>query len=1130
MLSGARPDRDSARYPRLRGAIARGPAFVRVRLTPVSKRFSLGEAFLALALLAGLSPWAAHLSAQAVATELSGVVTDASGAVLPGVVVTLTHQASGRDRQATTDTGGAYFFAFVPPGEYSLRAELTNFKSVVRRSLTLSVARAARIDLSLEVGPISEEIVVTAEPPRSTTAEVGQVIERQRLLDLPLNGRNYTDLSQLGDNVVIEPRGTRGAALGQTGQTIAIAGQRGGHNMYFLDGVSVTDQYFNNLVLSPPVDAVREFNIQKSIYAAEFGGKASAVVSAATMSGGNSLHGTVYEFFRNDILDARNFFDDRNEPAPPLRQNQFGAALGGPIRKERTFFFASYEGLRERRGLTGTFSVPSQRVRTGDFSGGNLIHDPLSTEVSGQRRPFPNNRVPTDRLDRVAGTFLEVVPAPVIPGEVQNFIATPKLTNDHDQFLARGDHSISEHDTVFVRYSQADLKTFRPFGSTDLNELLLPGFGTGITTQTHNMAFGHTHVFSPSLVHDFRLGFLRVTGGQRSENQGVDFAGASGLRGVTQDPERSGYPAFRFSGAYSDMGDPSTVVSRRNTSFDFFSNLLWSRGSHTMKYGAYVYYLRFNPSNAPDARGSFGFTPRFTSAAAGLGDGNAFADFLLGYPSTARGGFGRGRENGRTLWTHLYAQDEWRVGRNLTLSSGLRYEINQQMRDADNRLSNIQDGRFIIASDADGRIHPDAEELLPLIPVPVVTSAEAGLDRSLLRPGQWRLAPRLGLAWSPGGSRKTVVRAGFGLFFNQWAYSVQTNLMLNLPFYFNKNVNTAVDLRVPALTTTNILESPNTGSIGGSAMDQAFRTEYAESWVFSLERAISSNWVAHLTYLGSKVVGADNTTLQNIPEPGPGPIDLRRPVPGLSGIPTIHWGGYSSYQAMTARLERRYAAGATFDLSYSWSKSIDDASSPGPTFYESNFPQNVRNVASGEKALSSFDHRHRLVVSAIYELPGFEGHRWKWLSKLASGWKTTAIGTLQSAAPFTVNLPTDNANIGAGPAQRPDVLRDPNQIARRTPQAWFDTAAFTMPAQFTFGNSGRNLARADALTNLDFSVLKDTSIREDVNLQFRAEFFNLLNQTNLADAPGRIAFTPNFGRFFRAENPRQIQLGLKLVF
>jgi hypothetical protein len=713
---------------------------------------------------------------------------------------------------------------------------------------------------------------------------------------------------------------------------------------------------------------------------------------------------------------------------------------------------------------------------------------------------------------------------------VQNFVATPKLTNDHGQFLVRADHTMSERDTLFFRYSYADLATFRPFGSTDLNELLLPGFGTGITTRTHNLAVGQTHVFNPGLIHDFRLGFLRVTGGQRSENQGLDFAGPSGLQGVTSDPERSGYPAFRFSGAYSDMGDPSTVVSRRNTSWDFFSNLLWVRGSHTMKFGAYVYYLRFNPSNAPDARGSFGFTPRFTSSAAGLGNGNAFADFLLGYPSTARGGYGLGQENGRTIWTHFHAQDEWRVNRNLTLSSGLRYEINQQMQDADNRLSNIQDGRFIIASDSEGRIHPDANELLPLIPVPFVTSAEAGQGRSLLRPGHWRLAPRLGLAWSPGGSQKTVLRAGFGLFFNQWAYSVQTNLMLNLPFYFNKNVNLASDLPVPTLTTSNILQAPNTGAIGGSAMDHAFRTEYAESWVLSLEREIASHWFMHLTYLGSKIVGADNTTLQNIPEPGPGPIDARRPTPSLAGIPTIHWGGYSSYQAMTARLERRYAAGATFDLSYTWSKSIDDASSPGPTFYESNFPQNVRDVASGEKALSSFDHRHRLVVSYIYELPGVRDHPWAWLSHLTQGWKTTAIGTLQSAAPFTVNLPTDNANIGAGPSQRPDVLRDPNQISGRSPQRWFDTAAFTMPAPFTFGNSGRNLARADALTNVDFSVLKDTAIREQMNLQFRFEFFNLFNQTNFADAPGRTAFTPNFGRFFRAENPRQIQLGLKLIF
>lgn len=339
-------------------------------------------------------------------------------------------------------------------------------------------------------------------------------------------------------------------------------------------------------------------------------------------------------------------------------------------------------------------------------------------------------------------------------------------------------------------------------------------------------------------------------------------------------------------------------------------------------------------------------------------------------------------------------------------------------------------------------------------------------------------------------------------------------MMQNLPFYFNKNVTTAADAQRPAFGLSNILQAPATGTIGGGGMDQNYRSEYAESWTLSVQRELHKDWVLESNYFGSKIIGADDTTFYNIPTPGPGPIAARRPNPNLSALQIVHWGGYSNYHALNLKLEKRFSSRLSANVNYTWSKSTDVASSPGATFSETNFPQDVR-YRRAENALSSFNHTHRLALSFNYELP--------------LGINILGFGTFQTGAPFTVNIPSDNANIGAGPAQRPDVLRDPN-IQNRTPERWFDTSAFVLPQPFSFGNAGRNIVIGDGLTNIDLSAVKQFKLRDRFTLQGRAECFNAFNNTNFADAPGRTAFTPSFGRYFAAENPRQVQLALKLLF
>jgi len=1069
--------------------------------------------------------------------EIVGTVKDITGAVLPGVFLTVANVASGQQRTLTTDARGNYVVPAIPIGEYTIRAESPSFRPQNRAGIVLQVGDRARVDMTLELGDVTQEITVQESVPllRTTNAEVSEVINNQRMVDLPLNGRQFVQLTLLSDNVFTTPVGDRGAAMSQTGRQVVVGGQRAGHNMYWFDGTSITDQYFNNLVISPSVEAIQEFKIQKSIYTAEFGGKASANVNAASKTGTNTLHGTAYEFFRNSALDARTFFDRTSEP-PPLRQNQFGVSLGGPVRRDKTFFFSNYEGFRERRAQSRAFSLPSARVRRGDFSGvldrfGNpvTIYDPTSTG----RQPFAGNQIPAGKLNPVAVAFLENIPLPNQPGEVQNYIVSSPFTNDNDQFTVRGDQYFGQNDTLFGRFTYANLRTFQPYGNTNLQETLVPGFGYDITTRTHNAAINYTHIFGPSLIHELRGGYLRVTGGQESENAGIDFAGQSGLQGVTRDLGKAGYPTFNFSDAYSAMGDPQTLVSRRNNSFDLFSTLSWIRGPHSMKFGGYLFRLRFNPRNSPNARGSFVFEPRYS--------GNAFSDFLLGYPSNATVGIGRGEMDGRTTWAHLYAQDDWQVRPGLTLNLGARWEINTQIGEAQNRYSNIELDRFVIATDDDGTIHPDAQALLPLLDqkgIPYVTSEEAGYENSLQRPTYRRVAPRIGLAWSPFGPR-TVIRTGFGLFYNQAAYNINEALSQNLPFYFNKTITTSADDLTPQFSTDDVLLADPTGSIGGTGLLYDYRSEYAESWTFSVQRELTANWAVLGTYFGSHVVGADDSTFSNVPLPGPGPIDSRRPNPNLTGFKMIHWGGWSTYHSLSLKLEKRYSRGLAFDASYTWSKAMDEMSGPGATFHEFNVPQNVYD-RHPERALSSFDHRHRFTFTYSYELPFGRGHSFNpsgFAGKLVNGWSLSGIGSFQIGAPITVNLATDHANIGSGPAQRPDLLRDPNWD-QGSAEEWFDTGAFALPGvattgvpvPYAFGNAGRNIVYEAGEANVDFSIVKNTSIGETNRLEFRAEIFNILNRVNFVGAPGRLFGSANFGRLSNTGPSRQMQLGLKYVF
>ena len=1065
--------------------------------------------FVAVSLLAKSS------IAQTNTAEIAGEVRDSQGGVLPGATVTVSHVGSGFRIVRVSDQVGRFFMPGLPVGEYVIVVELEGFRQFTQKGLVLNLGQKVDLPVTLQLGPLSDAVTVTGEVPllQTANAEVADVIDNQQVVQLPLNGRQFMQLAQLSDGVVAPPGGTRGAALEQAGSLPAVDGQRSGHNIYLLDGVKVTDEFFNNLVISPPVDAIQEFKIQKTMYPAEFGGKASALINVVTKSGSNTLHGSALEFLRHDVLDARNVFDDPSQPVPPLRQHQFGANVGGPIVRDRAFFFFSYEGQRLHRSLTQTFSVPPDSVRRGAFSTSTPLCDPLTRQPGGACTSFAGNQIPVSRLDPTALALLDHVPRPNRSGSVQNLLSVGLEDTPMNQFSVRIDHRISPRDNIFGRFSSYSIRDLQPFGTSSLNETLVPGFGRTITTKSKNLALSYTRSLGTSVLNELRFGFLTASGGQVSPNQGVNFAAASGLLGLTQDSRDMGYPQVSFGGLFSTIGDPTSFVSRDNRSYELYDNLLLDRGSHHLKFGGYLFHLDFNPVNPVAARGAFTFNGQWT--------GDGFADFLLGYPSSAQVGIGRADEHGRSTWLHVYGQDDWKVTDSLVLNYGLRYEINGQMRDVDNRLSaidlSVPAGRFVIASDEDGNISPTAQPLLSQIPIPYVTSARAGWTAGLLRPSYLRFAPRIGLAWTPNAD--TAVTAGFGVFLNQWAYGVQQSLAQALPFFFNKTVNAAADAVQPTFTTGNVLLAPSDGTVGGNTMNHNYQTEYAKNWTIALQRQLMSSTMVEVSYLHSDIVGADSSTVLNVPEPGAGPIGPRRPVPALANITAIRWDGYSIYDALTLKTVQRLRRGLAFSANYTLSRSIDDASDPGATAYEANVPQDVRNMAA-ERAVSSFDHRHRFVGNLTYALP--EG-------VLGGGWRVNGIVTLQSGAPFTVNLGTDRANIGSGPAQRPDVSGDPNTGGARTAEQWFNTSAFSLPASFTFGNSGRNAVLAPGYADVDVAIQKDFQLPKSVRMELRWEVFNLLNHVNF-DVPNRIAFTPNFGRIFAAGPSRQMQIGLKLLF
>jgi hypothetical protein len=1095
----------------------------------------LGKACLFAAVITTLYMSGPQAFSQTTTATIRGTVYDEAGTIVSGASVTATNDTTGLSRSVSTDGNGAYVLPKLPVGTYKITVEKTGFKKLNLTGITLQVDQVAEIDPKISVGNINESVTITSEAPLVNTSNpaVGEVIDNKRIVDLPLNGRQFLQLAQLTAGVTLSPNGGFGGQLaGVNGPRITSNGAREDENYFTLDGVSATDPFYGTLTLSPSIDAIQEFKVEQNLYSADAGRLAGAHVNLVIKSGSNQLHGSVYEFLRNDIFDARNFFDQKK---PPFRQNQYGAAVGGPILRNRTFFFGNFEGLRIRKGITVAGSVPTAEQRKGDLSTlTGTIRDPVTGLA------FTNNVIPTARIDGASAAILAVLPLPNSTTPGRNLISAPSLRNNTDQFLARIDHKLSDKNAIYGRFAFSDTTLFQPFGpltqfsATTVGSV--PGFGINLTSNARNLIVNWTRTFTPTLVGEFKFGYNRVGGGQLHENTGNNFGQTYNIGNTAQTGVFSGFPRFQ-TGLFTDFGDTTSLIRRTTQSYLGGADMSWTHGRHEIKFGGAAQWFMLDSILDATSRGQFTYTGQFS--------GNNFADFLLGYPGTSRGKLGERTTFFRNGDLALHFQDNFHVTPHFTFNLGLRWEYFGSPSEKNDRLANFDPltKRFILASRG-GKVNtdqqvPGSQALLATF-FPFVTSEEAGLPRALYRRDLNDFAPRVGFAWDVFGSQKTVVRSGYGIFYNDATKNLLI-LQSSVPPFFQSIVRSSVGLTPAQASVHVVLNVPPGAMPGMSARDLDFRDGYVQQWNLSVQQSLTSNLVAEARYVGSKgtkLYGNDFSF--NLAAPGdPATVTSRLPFPQLAPATRLASIGNSSYNAFQMRLTERLQHGLTFTANYTFGKSIDD-DSLGQSLDSGQLSQDPSNHHL-EHALSAFDVRHNFVANFNYLLP-FRASGG--LKRIVEGWQLGGILSLQTGRPFHVNISGDRAGTGNASTQRPDVIGDPNlPSSQRTPERWFNTDAFALPARGKVGTLGRSTLEGDGYKTFDFSVLKDTEITERFRIQFRAEFFNIFNLVNFGypnntfipvgginGATGAKNANANLGKIFNALDPRIIQFGLKLLF
>jgi hypothetical protein len=1052
---------------------------------------------------------------------LEGQITDPSSALVSGAEVSAHNAQTGLTRTVRSSREGSYHFSNLPTGEYTLTVNATGFAAFSVSPIRIDIGQVLTYPVALQLAGARAEVVVAAQTVMVDTSQtIGDVVLADQATDLPLNGRDLTQLGLLQPGVAPMTTGlAQAGGIARAGQAFAVNGERPESNNYLLDGATNVDSVNGGYAIRVPVDAVSEFRILTLNAPAEYGNNSGATVSVVTKSGSNAFHGDLYDFFRNSAFDARNFFAATTEP---LHRNQYGATIGGPLRKDKDFFFLYYEGQRENAGTTQGGIVPTEAEHGGDFSAQPA---PLINEFTGMQ--FPNNMIPPSLISPIALKAEQLYPLPNAPNQV--YESTQIGINNYDQGGFRFDHYFGGgKDQLFLRYSSSRLHELDPLPIAGAG---VPGFPVTDDISTNSVTISDVHLTSSQTVQTFRASFFRNV---FLNGQAVNHTPGSSL-GFDYQPTlrlNQGDPYLIVSG-YASLGNP--ITGPQNTYQNDYQgsySIAMTRGRHNFKLGAELDRQQINVLFGIATNGFFVFAPFPAS--------DSFASFLLGQSVQFFQGGGQFDRGLRKWVTGSYAQDEWRVTSHLTLNLGLRYEVNTPYTEIRNRLNAFEPGR-------QSTVYPNAPQGLLFPGDPGVPAGIAPID--------WKeFMPRVGVAWDPFGDAKTMVRAGYGIFYDGFTNGTGGPLQAAVSAL---PATQAYQLAGPGFNIANPYgggPTPfglNTFVVPATVLTVAsgMRPPYSQNWNLSIERVIAKSYLLDVRYVGTK-----GTHLPRFIEDNPTIFanNNQREYSTCNAAGLCNYGSVglladianSTYHALQVAFSRQYSNGLRFTASYWYSKSLDDISSlnvagSAPTLVagENDLAQNPFDLAA-EHGPSLFDATHRFVFSGTYALP-----QWKNASKaaaiLVNGWQANIISTLSTGTPFTVYDSADVSQEGSAPeitgfySSRPNLISNPNVGQPHTANEWVSRAPFQQLNPVTqagqFGNEGRNVVRGPGIEDVDFSLFKYFNISETKRVQFRAECFNLFNHANLG-LPENDLQSPAFGQILQAASPRLLQLAIKFIY
>ena len=1068
----------------------------------------------------------ATTSLLAQTASLTGRVTDSTGAVIPGTRIVVVNVATAAERVVVANEVGYYTAPLLPPGEYRVLVEQTGFKAIVRTGVILQVDQRAEVNFELEIGAVSEQVEVTADTMQLNTVEAsqGQVIENRRIVEMPLNGRDYNQLALLSAGAVQPLADARYGGFSSGGMRVT-------QNNFILDGVDnngteLAGAQRQSEMVKPSVDAIQEFKVQTNAYSAEYGRSMGSVVNVTTKSGTNDLHGTAFEFIRNEKLDAKNFFDPVDADKPPFKRNQYGFSVGGPLYipkffdgRNKIFWFGDYEGTKVRESNTATSTLPTLKMRSGDFSelltaSNKTIKDPTTGQA------FPGNQIPLSRQDPVAQTLMGLYPNPQNSSIAVNYVNNSPVKQDVGKFDMRFDVIATGSDNFSYRYSQQDLL------SPAALALPPPAFSGeyDFATQGKNTSATWNHIFSPNLIMSLRGAwnfalFKRdnpaVTNGELfNQKYGIP-GGNNTIPGGFSNMGITGYRSLGIGG--------SNPVDRDSQNRQLIGDATWTAGRHTIKFGGSILRSQNNIYNIRNEIGNYTFNARYT--------GDGAADFLLGQAS-AYAWSSRLQVDLRAWNLGTFLQDDWKITPKLTLNLGVRYEVTLPFIDKQDRM-----GIFDVYTD-------------PNNPRLIYAGAEGSdrFNRAMIATDKNNWMPRVGFAYKL--NEKTVVRAGYGVFYMYIEPLGDAEFLIgNPPNAF------AVSLSSSATTPAVILKNgPTDGALTlQKATGLTFvsyernpNQSYSQQWNFNIQRELGKDWLWEVGYSGTKGTHLVQRYDDNYAPPGPGNINANRryqsaEITGtgivtspLGGIQGYHHNGNSIYHGLMTKVEKRFSQGFTLLSSYTWSKTIGDTCGGAAQGNTSGCGfQDIRNLRL-ERSVDNQDVPHRMVLSGIYDLPFGRGRMFGtdmpgFAQTIFGGWSIGSIVTAASGRPYNVTVSGNPANSGSiTVVNRPNLTGDPYAIDRSLEQD-FDTSVFSVPAQYTVGTTGRNILRQRGQFGWDFSALKEFRLMEQLMAQFRFEAFQFTNTPRFGQA-GNAVGTNAFGQITSAATPRNLQFGLKLIW